>query len=420
MMMLTAFLLGFLNFVKFGLIGSIALNEIMLLGIAVIYLPRLINTAKLPRYRSFLLWGLIYAAGLVFADLYRHTPASDYLRGWARLAFTFLALVGTGSVMFHRPKVLVAFLVGWFLAPLGSLLVYGIQIDLYKFYLALPVSGFAFLLVGYTRGNLSLFVRILPVLAGALAFMQNARSLAGITILAYAIYLFKLRRCNEGTNRALTWIPNRSTIVTGISILALCLGIALFYMYAAPRGILGGTAREKYEMQLDSALGQKFSLLAGRKEILFAWPKIVDSPLVGYGSWARDVVYVHERAAELDLPLWRLTIESREEGLIDTHSHIFSGWVEAGVLGAIFWCMVFWRAAGLLGRNDLFQHLGSLTPLFILLIVLFFWDLVFSPFGGERRFWNGFMIAWIAWIELRILLSNRKSAGVRQRPAILP
>ena len=87
-------------------------------------------------------------------------------------------------------------------------------------------------------------------------------------------------------------------------------------------------------------------MLGGRPEILVSSRAVLDSPILGHGSWAKDFKY-NEMLNDLlieqgkrenylqDLdPDWR--------GLIPVHSHLMGAWVWAGILGAIFWAYIFW------------------------------------------------------------------------------
>ena len=92
--------------------------------------------------------------------------------------------------------------------------------------------------------------------------------------------------------------------------------------------------------------------------------------------------------------------DPNNEGLIPTHSHFTGAWLEAGLLGLIFWLVVAWRAGGLLLRGT--DVYGAAGPVVAFLAILFLWDLLFSPFGGERRLQNGFLI----WMVTYPLISS--------------
>jgi hypothetical protein len=62
-------------------------------------------------------------------------------------------------------------------------------------------------------------------------------------------------------------------------------GITVLYEYGASEGWLGDEAREKYLIQSSGDMG---ILLGGRTQILASAQAIIDSPVIGHGSRAKD------------------------------------------------------------------------------------------------------------------------------------
>jgi len=87
------------------------------------------------------------------------------------------------------------------------------------------------------------------------------------------------------------------------------------------------------------AHGEYGLIVGGRSEILVSAQAIMDSPILGHGSWAKNEEY----AAMLNYlreSMGYVAQGKHESGLIPTHSHIFGAWVEAGILGAVFWLWI--------------------------------------------------------------------------------
>ncbi len=101
-------------------------------------------------------------------------------------------------------------------------------------------------------------------------------------------------------------------------------------------------------------------------------------------------------------------------GLIPSHSFIFGAWVEAGILGAVFWAYVLW----LTGRNLVYlsQMQEVLTPLIAYLSFIMLWDVVFSPFGFSQRLHVPFYII-VVMFCWDVVLAQRRSriAGATPR-----
>lgn len=387
------FLLGFLSFFKIEFIGSASASEVLLVAAMPFYTNRMIKLMQDRRIRRLLVLGVLYFVALIIADIYRLNPAEDYLRGWARVGFTLLALVSLTAILNGEKRMAwLPFLVGWYLSPLGSILVYGVQAELYKFYLGTSVSAFSLLALGYLPAVLAPVAYALPLLATAIAFLSDSRSLAGMTLLAFIVVVLMARR------QKLENLSTRKLILAALIIVLSTVGIVRFYSYATSRGYFGEVAYDKYMSQVspgDDTLGS--IIYGGRIEIYFTWPKIVESPFIGYGSWPKDWVYTHGRAAELNIPSLGALLGSRsnvDAGLIPSHSHIMGAWLEAGILGAVFWTYALWLTLRLLTSGHI-AKVGKLWPIFTYVLVSFAWDLFFSPYGGGRRVWNGFVLAWI-------------------------
>lgn len=156
------------------------------------------------------------------------------------------------------------------------------------------------------------------------------------------------------------------------------------YRYAASSGILGEGAKDAYEKQSSGDYGL---LLGGRSAILGSIPAIYDSPILGHGSWARDPFYVLAQLEALSLAGYddRAEVENEEleEGYVPAHSYLFGAWVEAGIVGAIFWGWVLVLAIKVLLR--IYPGNMALLPLMAFGAVSLAWDLVFSPYGAQAR-----------------------------------
>jgi hypothetical protein len=368
---------------------------------------------QVKHFRRLVLLGVIYLSALVASDIYRQSAPEDYLRGWSRVVVTLLSVISLGAILSEgKSGGWLPFLVGWFLAPFGSMAVYGVTLEMYKFYMSAPVAALSFLVLGSMPATLYPIAFILPSIATALAFWKDARSAAGVTFLA--LLLIGIRGMGRNTNR---W-PMRKVIVVVLSLIIGSVGIIRFYGFAASNGYFGEDAYDKYMSQVKPGESTTASiLLAGRVELYFTLPKILESPFIGHGSWPKDWIYTHGRAAELDLPSLNALLGSKvlvDTGLIPSHSHIFGAWLEAGILGALFWAYALWLTVQLLTSGKISQA-GKLGPILTYVLVSFAWDLFFSPYGGERRLWNGFVLAWILTVSC-----NSITGTAGQRVAVWP
>jgi O-antigen ligase len=241
--------------------------------------------------------------------------------------------------------------------------------------------------------------KALPFGAAALALACNARSMFGLTALSAIAQLITKPGRRISTGALLRYV--------GIVAVGAIVVVSL-YSYAAETGRLGAEARAKYFAQSESEIG----LLGGRKEFLASSQAIEDSPLIGHGSWAKDVHYIYvmeRRMRALGISVHR---SPSAEPLIPSHSHILGAWVEAGLAGAVFWSFVLWLT--MRAFASVLRHPPPEIGLICFFLSGLAWDLVFSPFGLDRRLTDAALICIV------VATLGRQLGGQRRRAASGP
>ncbi len=229
----------------------------------------------------------------------------------------------------------------------------------------------------------------------------SARNLFGLSALAALLQALATTR-----RRALSPL---NLAALGIVGLVAAQGLVSAYGYAASSGLMGLDAKDKYELQSSGSLG---ILLGGRAESLVSTQAIIDSPIIGHGSWARDIHYVELWVTRLEQAGYEIQGDPFESNLIPTHSHLFGAWVEAGVLGGIFWLWALWTTV-----RGLYAAIVRPTPFsgFIVFICLsLIWDILFSPFGLDRRVTTA---AWLVLVMVTIESSSGEGEQAKARNA---
>ena len=98
---------------------------------------------------------------------------------------------------------------------------------------------------------------------------------------------------------------------------------------------------------------------------------------------------------------------------IPTHSHLTASWVEGGVLASFIWFYLLWlivRAMIVVSSSR-----PLLGPLYAFLFTGFFWDILFSPFGYDRRIFEGFFMVLLVNLTAA---SAAPAVGRRVRPYV--
>ena len=353
--------------------------------------------AALPK--TVLILAAAWLGGQIVTDLVNGTPYADYSRGWARIVFFLLAFSVTYMLVYGNRRRIVLFAIGLSIGYMASLYLYpseAILADPWKFGYGIPVTTLGVVLaLSPLFRRVSVFpVAILGAL-GVLNMVLGLRSLAGVCFMT-ALYLVaqlifgkKGEKVTPPTNVRLVFM-----LIVGI---AAVWAVIAAYEYAALEGLLGDDARDKYIDQTAEGYGV---LLGGRHELLVSAQAIADSPILGHGSWAKDPLY-----AEMLMAMTRSPDEALEAAwfgdLIPTHSYLTGSWVEAGILGGVFWIFVLFLVTKVLA--NLFQARDALSPLYVFLALQLVWDVLFSPFGADRRIMAGYQIALMifAWEGLK-------------------
>lgn len=409
---LLAFAIPVLIAVEVPGIGTIYLAELCLIGllpVLVVMRGRMLQSKALA---FILMMGLIYFGAQVVTDIVRETPFVDYARGWSRILFLLFAFVSTYLLIGNDRARLLCYAGGLVVGSTLFLLINNPLSDIgWKFGFAgstttLMLIGFS--LVPVLRSPSSLVGPGVMVLLGAFSAYMDFRSWGGVLMVSAAfLSIPAILRLIGLKPKPLTY--SRMAMM-GVVLLATGFGALKIYGAAAESGMLGERSRDKYETQ--SALGDAGILLGGRSESLVTVQAIQDSPLIGHGSWAKDRYYAELR----QLMLYRLGFVDRfiepETDLIPTHSHLLGSWVEAGLGGAFFWVGILALIIAALRR--LYASDDPLRPYMVFLMFLFVWDILFSPFGAQRRLTNGFLM-------VVVLFALKASAmNWRQRMATSP
>ncbi|MDR3717140.1 MAG: hypothetical protein P4L51_30375 [Puia sp.] len=379
-----AFLIPTLRFIQVKVVGVLSGSDLVFLAIFLVLALRGKIELRTLRAKRFIVLCSLWLVSQCVTDVVRHSVFVDYARGWSNIGLTLINFVVLYSLLYDRPRRLIFY--GWGLV-VGGLLTFLITPDIYmetdpwKFGIAYPVSWATMLLVSRKKSH-SYEPVFLCIVVGGLHVLMGARSSGGMCIVV-ALYLLAVRYfIKRGARRYK--LRARYIAAVGTGVVLSVVGIFWGYGYAAQAGILGDDARKKYELQSSGKYGV---LLGGRTEALSYVPAIIDSPILGHGSWAKDPTYIIAQRQALLMMGYGDALDfdqaELEEGLIPSHSIIFGAWVDAGILGVVFWGWVFVLTLKMLLR--VYPPGIRLLPLASYAAFQLLWDLLFSPYGAYMR-----------------------------------
>lgn len=390
-----AFVLGLGTFTYVQVVGYMAISELLVGSIGVLWL--LLNWQEWARRPANWFVGLLVAwlLSAVATDLIRGTPVAFYLRGWARVGFLGASTLVFFTLFRRDPWLTRPFFIGAAASSVISLFAFkggatevkeivGGMMDItwkemswrdYYNY-AFNIAVIALAASGFRRFPFSTSLLIAGF--GVLNLVLGSRAAGGVQVMAGFTSLFLAFQLKSGESRARILAGKRMAILLGLTaVAAVC--VLGTYKLAAARGWLGEEQQKRYELQSQSRLGIVFG---GRVAFVAGTLALRDSPLIGYGSWAEDTGGYMAEAMALtgfvpDLEFMR----QYEYRRIPTHSHVLEGWVEHGIGGGIFWIATAVFLVRFMTRC-LFVVPG-LVAIECILLWSFLWNIPFSPIGNR-------------------------------------
>jgi hypothetical protein len=394
---LIAFLFPFLRLLVVDIGGKIFAQDLGAVVILLVMARQSDTPLRLKRISGFLLLLVLWLLGLILTDIYRNTAYEDFQRGWAKIILFGLQAAALWLFLPRRVAYFLSYTVGSAIVGVvsASQLEPPFDEQPWKFGLGDSLSLMvAAVFCGIIPGTEKLrkFAGPALLMAGVYLLLKGARAGFGIMVIAggYCLAVEFIQR-NPLLRQNISKQMFATLLAGGLIVSQAATG---FYGYLAESGRMGIDAQYKYRAQ---AGGDVSVLQGGRAESLVSTVAIADSPILGHGSWARDLYYVRllrSRMRELGIAQ---DVEIAKQGdQIPSHSYFFGAWVEGGIAGGIFWAYV--ASMAFIATFWLLRQPQFLMPLAIYSILSLIWGIAFSPFGAEMRFVAAFQIVITMWI----------------------
>lgn len=330
---------------------------------------------------------LITFVGYFVADLYRNNTPEDFLRGWARIIFLGVGLLGVAMLVSVQRANFWLLVLGYGVGGVLILALRQMPLSNWKLGYAEPTAAVVVVMVCLVK---SMFWRtaLLSVFA-VVNIWLDYRSAAGFIAVV----------------TMLLWINHWSRAQGGRLVGIVCATVILV-------GAIGGAY---YATQGDFAARRNASNSGRLSNAIVGFSAILESPLIGYGSWGRDARFaklyadVNFRMNKTEEnPLYNF--DAIRLATIPAHSQFLESWIEGGMLGITFFlCYFFWLMRGLRVLVTRVQDV-VLLPLLGYCMISGLWALFMSPFKGSTRF--GIVLACLAAIiAYRLAFEGRKGDG---------
>jgi hypothetical protein len=373
------FLLTAVSFLFVQAGGQLYIVEFVFALFLLFYHPH--DRPKMLRWvgTALLLWGL----ASVLSDLANQSEALNATKGIARVVFLAVDVYALFYLCKNNVRVIYCMWAG--LATAG-VLAFFVQPDVsaraepWKFGVGVAVTIIVMLVASSARLTPPWSITIVAALAGA-HFVLGFRSMSSILLIVVLVLMVRVssRRSGSGVKPGIRIRPF-ILIVCGIAIMV---WLTETYDALARSGTFGQIAAAKASYQSGGRFG---SLFSSRSEMLLSAQSIAENPLLGGGSFSLATPQVTESAATIMSRFGYTDIANRlSEGAPAYHSQILGSWAENGALVLLFWvplAALFVRAlVGVIYREVAMPYLVAF------LSVTGLWDILFSPFGADRRIW---------------------------------
>ena len=378
------FLVGVLSLIKVRVLGTFALAE--LLAMVSLFLIPWWRCLKNGKVRMFIKLAILWLVAVIVSDLYNGSSTVNSLKGSFNVVFLILDIPFVYWAFYDRPKRILYYWIG---VGIGSLIQFYVfssydsefEYDVWRVY-AYDVLFIAVAGILYYNDFKKISLLLLEGFAVWSLFHSSRNIFLSATIaVVMLLYIGHLEK--KSPDNVLVLYKKRFMGV----FLSLGVGALIasnVYEYAASNGILGVEAQNKYEMQKNTEAG----LASGRLDFVISSNLIIENPIWGYGSYAKD----KNRYRERYLMRHGYYVSSEEkEDMLPGHSYFLGAWVYSGVLSAPFWLFVIAQIFLCLKNGTMLRN-RRLMGIVVFLMLSYTWKIFFSPFADRILFASFMMI----------------------------
>lgn len=396
------FIFGFLCGVKVNLLGQIYIGEIF----AILFFPfylifRRVSRIELGIFLSCLLWSICQ----IISDIINNTIFIDSLKGVLTPLVFFAVILVFFNILKKDVKKIAYFLLGVSFVSIAQMLIYptDYQIaNMWKFGLGLMTLNIILIYFSFFNKKRKVILLVCILVFLIISLLNDYRSMAFFPLAGYIVYIYFGR---YSLNKKFAKFSVFKLIVPLFVLFLLINSIAAnLFESGYLNGFLPQEVDQKFRAQATSNVGL---ILAGRSESLISLRAFWDSPWYGHGSWAKDARYIDEYTYLKYIYGVSDSLKNEDQELIPTHSYIMGSAVWLGFMGILIWLFL----TNMILKNY-FINFKILPIYFHVGIILFLWNLLFSPFGADARWNTGlFFASFFAyiWCKRSKIVSMRTS-----------
>lgn len=371
------FLVGCFSTFYVNIIGRIYIGELIIFLIYIFQTQTRISLPKNIKIISNLLY--LWLASAIISDIWNQTPFVDMIKGVTSILFLIVLLPFVYWALYDRLSRWIVFYLGTVISSqltyylITSQTAFG-STDIWRIYSYSPlITGLAIYL--YWKGKKKLSY-ITFLLFGIWMLFNGSRNVFISCSFTFIILYFLNQYFDYSKYDQLCIYKSR---ISGL-VIAIAIGFVAVdnvYEVLASNGTLGKEAYNKYIKQSTSSLG----LASGRIEAIMDADLISKSPIIGYGSYAKDKTsYVKNFYIKHHIPFTYSTFDreiNSVENMLPRHSRIGGLWMWHGIGAGIFWIYILYIIFKIF-KTGAFLLEPRLLGLCVFSMMTEIWDIFFS------------------------------------------
>lgn len=332
---------------------------------------------------KFVLSMIVLIIGYMISDLIGGTSQFNYLRGWGRNAVLLSDIICLSIIATTDKRYLWWYIFGMALGSIIYLQSTGVVFTGPNWKLAYSQPVFLLMLVAayFIPNKLTIY---LVLAMGIFSFYMDSRSFSSICILLAGILW--IRQGNPETFQ--------TSKLKGLGKIILAGGIGIYLVIS----IMAKTEEDFGNRRDMSSLSRAAALRIGVIAIM-------DSPILGYGSWGEGTKkYAAMLYKETQSDMRELGASNLHQGTTFlAHSQILQSWMEGGILAAQLFIYYGYQILASLKTTILRRRLDYMTRFYCYFLISAFWGLFMNPYSGSHRLGIAFAIAIICAINTEML-----------------
>jgi len=385
-----AFLYPVLSYFKINLVGQLAAGDLIALLSFFDFKETKKLFAHVPDIKKISIAYSAFLLAQVISDLVNHSAFKDMLRGWANIGMAVLTTVFFINLFKKSPKYIIFFLLGFAfryvilggssgkeystdtLFTLDNMGVFKFRIAPILNVLLLVLSWYLLQRSAGQYNNIIALFGLYGLFCLAMDFRSN-----GIFFIMSAFIAYYRQYIRSISFKKL--IPYLLIFILAFQ------GMYMLYISKALQGEIGGKHTLEQLKMTNNPYNPINLLLVGRTEFFVGLKAALDKPILGHGSWARDIngyyTYMAFKLHGEEDKFSSLLISRNGQLIIPAHSIIAGAWMNAGIVGLFSMLYIFGlfvdRSLRLL-RNKYVQR-TAYYPILVFYLFNGVWVFFFSP-----------------------------------------